>query len=253
MKKEKRNRFVEDDPDSLIWSSSVITDEEKKRAEEILKEMPGEVNHDFSDMDIINKWVIAHDIGGDSFLEEARQKYGGNSLIGFVYVDHQVGISLEIETFCTVGADGDITPTQGPHDHNESLKLRYGILKPMKIELLNQDQIKSLSLSEKPEWLKSYDDLNLERTRQLEFLHPFRAPGFPDDIQVLLPPVKGKREEVVWARIESYSDDGVFVCTLLNQPNQDFKINFLDRIEVVPATIGDERWMLCKTVIDKYE
>jgi hypothetical protein len=102
----------------------------------------------------------------------------------------------------------------------------------MKIEQLSQDQIKSLSLLEKPEWLKFYDEPDLERTRQLEFLHPFRAPGFPDDIRVLLPTVKGKREEVVWTRIEPYRVDGVFVCTLLNQPNQDFKINLLDRIEV---------------------
>jgi len=48
----------------------------------------------------------------------------------------------------------------------------------------------------------------------------------------------------VWARIESYRDDGVFVGTLLNQPNHGFKIKLLDRREVVPATIGDERWML---------
>jgi hypothetical protein len=56
----------------------------------------------------------------------------------------------------------------------------------MKIEQLSQDQIKSLSLLEKPEWLKFYDEPDLERTRQLEFLHPFRAPGFPDDRRVLI-------------------------------------------------------------------
>ena len=45
---------------SLIQS----TEEGKRRCLLSLKEMTGEENHYFSDMDIINKWVIAHDAGG---------------------------------------------------------------------------------------------------------------------------------------------------------------------------------------------
>ena len=38
-KKKGTNRFIEDDPDSLEYFSSEITDEERKRAEQEWKEL----------------------------------------------------------------------------------------------------------------------------------------------------------------------------------------------------------------------
>jgi len=38
MEKKKTNRFYEDDPDSLEYSDSPVTDAERKRAEELWKE-----------------------------------------------------------------------------------------------------------------------------------------------------------------------------------------------------------------------
>lgn len=40
-KKKGTNRFIEDDPDSLEYFSSEITDEERKRAEQEWKELTG--------------------------------------------------------------------------------------------------------------------------------------------------------------------------------------------------------------------
>jgi len=40
-RKKKINRFYEDDPDSLEFSSSEITDEERERAEEEFRELQG--------------------------------------------------------------------------------------------------------------------------------------------------------------------------------------------------------------------
>jgi hypothetical protein len=41
-KKIVKNRFIEDDPESLEWFSSNITEEERERAEEELKELIAE-------------------------------------------------------------------------------------------------------------------------------------------------------------------------------------------------------------------
>jgi hypothetical protein len=40
-KKKIKNRFIEDDPDTLIFFSEIITDEERERAEEEFEELEG--------------------------------------------------------------------------------------------------------------------------------------------------------------------------------------------------------------------
>jgi hypothetical protein len=178
------------------------------------------------DIGWIDRWVLAHNRTNIPQLQSEQNRYGVSTeyLVGFIYVDQEAGMSLDVASYCTV--DGDtITLTRGPRDDNSRMMLRYGVFADvMEITTLTEMQRQTLKLPEEPRWLSAYKvegQDRIDQMRQIELLHPLRAPGFPDDIGFKLL-AKGMQDEYVWGRLMAQVQPDLFVVRLLNQPHQDF-------------------------------
>jgi hypothetical protein len=111
------------------------------------------------------------------------------------------------------------------------------------ILILSDEMVTSLDLEYPEEIISVYEEPHLEAFRASEIFHPFRAEGFPDDIQMLLPPIDNLKAELIWARVEKYENE-IFMCQLLNQPHQNFGISMN---HVIPASLqayNDEQYVI---------
>jgi hypothetical protein len=195
----------------------------------------------------INQWVWAHDEREalKRWSEQHAISANAKDFIGFIYVDRTAGMTLHVETFCDVLPDNTLQITKGPRDVNSRLILRYPFSK-YQLTFLTDIQREALQLPQRPDWLQHYEvphQAQLNAMRQLSLLHPLRAPGFPDDIKFMLPPVAaGQSPEIVWGRLEGQLDEQHFVCQLLNQPNQPLGYNagemLVVHIQAVPQGIS---------------
>jgi hypothetical protein len=184
-------------------------------------------------LDYANRWFIAEDSG--DFIAQEAQHYGsdGTHACGFVYVDHTAGLTMRVEFFCHVKANDEIELRGGPRAQNAMCLYRYGIFDRFTLKPLSDQQLNVLNLPKEPIGMDAYRRQDLEPLRELELLHPLRAPSFPDDIQfILLPPSKNQSREVVWGRIERQLDPAHFECILLNQPHADLGLRVNDRVVV---------------------
>ena len=108
--------------------------------------------------------------------------------------------------------------------------------------VLDSREARELRLPESLPKLAVYHDAEHEVLRRIEILDPLRAPGFPDDIQVVLlpfPTAERKGLEIVWCRMERRLESGCLECVLLNQPIGDFGLRTGDSIEVKALVSGD--------------
>jgi hypothetical protein len=121
-----------------------------------------------------------------------------------------------------------------------SLRLRYSALKTLDLKPLDKEQVQCLGLPEVPEWAAPYDPPDLKVIRSFEWLDPFRAKGFFDDVVVILPGTGGDVPELIWVRLERYLEDtGRFRGILLNEPFRDYGIHRHDPIGVRPLEVHD--------------
>lgn len=192
------------------------------------------------DARIVNKWVLIHNTG--KMFNHDKERYGVSVdfCIGYVYVDQQAGLTIDILSYCEVD-DKSITLTKGPHDENTSMKVRFSHANNTNLtcKVLTDEQLKSLSLPTEPDWLQFYKvkgQEELDRIRQINLLHPLRAPRFPDDIRFILASNNPSiQPEQVWGRIIANPQESIFIIRLLNQPNQDIdgiKINDVLAVQV---------------------
>ena len=79
----------------------------------------------------IDHWILAADPLGRLDSEQRNFGSSGTHMLGFVYVDHTAGISLDVDSFCSLDLDGSVRLKGGPRQHNESLKVRYDLLVSM--------------------------------------------------------------------------------------------------------------------------
>ncbi len=190
----------------------------------------------------IDHWVLAADPLGR--LASIQRQFGtnGSHAIGYVYVDHTAGVSMDVDSFCNFDLDGSVVPLSGPRHNNESLKVRYDLLAGMDIVLMDDIERNRLRLPKYPEWLPFYHHGGAEPLRRLALLHPLRAEGYPDDIKFLLPADTKHHGEVVWGRLENSIDDHHFECELLNEPDQDFGLHagqhVVIRVREIPKGIS---------------
>ena len=187
------------------------------------------------------RWVIAKDLRG--ILTSDRHNAAGEHLVGYPYVDHTNGLSMHVRLFCAVDSSGDIQPTTDLNSQRVMLIVRYDVLETCEIKPLSTEQISALQLPSEPESLQSYRNLDVEPLRQIDYMHPLRAPGFPVDIEFVLPPRQaGQNPEQVWGRLERQIDPHHFECELIVQPHQDLGMNRGDRVlvRVCPVPQGVE-------------
>ena len=184
-------------------------------------------------LDWIDRWMLASDHLGRLDSEKCRYGATGMHVLGFVYVDHTHGISMQIESFCSFDPDGTKHMTGGPPQHNSVFLIRYDMLCDMDpVVPLADDERRRLKLPKHPKWLSSYRHEGAEPLRRLALLNPLRAEGYPDDIKFFLPGDTEHQAELIWGRLENSLGGDYFECELLNEPNHDFGFHMGERVLV---------------------
>ena len=114
--------------------------------------------------------------------------------------------------------------------------------------LLSNDEANRLSLLEEQRWRIYYEPEPLRTIRNRADLDRFRAPGYFDDVSVIL--CSNDRElipEGVWVRLESQSDDGAsFRGMLLNEPYSDFGVHEGETVTVRFAEDEEGRFLVAE-------
>ncbi len=160
-----------------------------------------------------------------------------DSAVGYIYMDHEAGISLKIEHLCGNPSLSGTEESPVPLENLVSLRFRYKTLKTLTLKLLPTECIQRLGLAPVPEWVRYYDPPALRIIREFTWLDPFRAPGFFDDVMAILPGKDKEVPEIVWVRLfRYYPDIHRFHGILLNEPFRDYGIHRNDTVEV--QTIG---------------
>ena len=196
-----------------------------------------------SDRTIVNSWVLVRDFA--PYILALREKFPeipaeANAGIGYVYIDHDAGISMKVECLCTIRSRTDPIAAILLLEDIASLKLRYSALKNLTLFQFTLGQIQDLGISPVPDWLKFYETPDITLIRGLAWLDPFRAHGFFDDVMAVLPKKDGNVPELIWVRLQRYFDDtDRFSGTLLNEPFRDHRIHRNDTIEVQVARNPD--------------
>lgn len=170
------------------------------------------------------------------------------SVVGFIYYDKEAGVSENIEGHCRL-IDNELTFTKNYFkDEKSRWVLRLSENTGRDFYILNKKRIAELELPIRPDWLDAYSKQHEEYLRALEFLHPFRCPNFPDDVQVLLPPDTDRQYEIVWVRLLKMKNDTAFEGLLLNEPNQNFRVHENTQITVIPLFDETNKsfFLICK-------
>jgi len=177
----------------------------------------------YPDREIIYRWAIAEINPGISrILSGVGQMHpAANGCIGFFYVDHEEGITFRLHSLCRTGADKLPEIIGIFENHGEGLILHSDEVEAY--TLLSNNEANRLSLLEEQRWRIYYEPESLEAVRRRVDLDRFRAPGYFDDVSVILFSKDLEMiPEGVWVRLEGQSGDGMsFRGTLLNEPYAD--------------------------------
>src|SRR5687767_5604227 len=107
------------------------------------------------DIAFINQWVLVHDPRQTMKMDAEQYGVSVSNFVGYVYVDAMAGMTLNIETYCTVDGD-NINPTKGPRDSNSRAMIRIQSFKDFQVKILTEAQRKALNLPDEPDWLQYY-------------------------------------------------------------------------------------------------
>ena len=190
-----------------------------------------------------NKWIKI--LGISDELKKVLSDFKGNNLIGYVYIDHTAGITLDVFKVFDIQGD-EIIYRESPRNKNIRVISRLdGIVKSKEVHILPDEQIEELELKT-PEYLSIYERPDLMKFRLDDTFHKFRAEGYPDDVQILLLPTGELKPELVWGRVEQY-ENGSVSCNLLNQPHQNFGLKINDTLNVSFQSIKEEEYLVYET------
>ncbi len=143
-----------------------------------------------------------------------------NGVLTYGYYDREAGLTLELLAAAKIN-EKDFQYAAG--NPEVTLKLRIEALGDTEFYVVSDEDGKmSEKFADKMEMLKGYDPENpdIEKTREMQFLDPFRNDVYIDDILVRL--IKdGLKAEECWTRIIGLGEHW-FMGTLLNEPYQNF-------------------------------
>jgi hypothetical protein len=184
-------------------------------------------------------------------------------LLGYVYVDHEAGISLKVEGLFFQESEqaAEMKKISEFIRDSVSLKFRYDVIQLLDLHILNDDERERLSLPDHPDWLQFYESPELNITREDASIDHLRAEGFFDDVQAVIPPKviihTGSDNptlfapEFVWIRLASYSDvDKQFKGFLLNQPHQEFGMNKGEMVLLSPMKSDGNLLLIVKKLVE---
>lgn len=171
----------------------------------------------------------------NSIIRKALEDHPGideaEGVMVYGYVDHEAGNTVEL-----------VALTKKMDDVRQSfIKLTDSARYFIRIESIKDEEFQYVDHGNSPmyEPFKSKIDLlapydvneNLAKSRAFAFLDEFRYEKNFDDVKIVLYK-EGLRPEGVWAKIESL-DNGSFIGTLLNEPNQDFGVSMGDPVAFI--------------------
>jgi len=202
-----------------------------------------------SDREIVNRWAVAEIDPGISRILSGKglMHRTHDRCIGFFYVDHEEGITFRIHTLCRLKPGGAPEIVANFENHGEGLILHSDEVGTY--TLLSNGEANHLSLLEEQRWRIYYEPESLQAIRKRVDLDRFRAPGYFDDVSVIL--VSKDRETIpegVWVRLEEQSGDGTsFRGTLLNEPYSDFGVHEGEMLTVRFAKQEEGRFLVAET------
>jgi len=178
-----------------------------------------------------------------AFSPEFQWIDGDNAMLGYGYIDHQAGLTVEL--LCAAKyEENHIELRDGRED--TTVKLRYGSIdgKIMPVPY----HISMAKFAKKVEIVSEHycRSNELKEIRKYEALDQDRHPQYPDDVLALLfkPNVKNER---IWVRTECIID-GKVVGRLLNQPHSaEFGLNAGDIVKLVYVSLEKGRLLLIDT------
>ena len=133
----------------------VKADNSKNIHSQLIKGTNTMVHQNELDIALINQWVLVHDPRQTMKMDAERLGVAADYFVGFFYVDATAGMSLHIETYCTIAAD-TINSTKGPRDLNSRTVMRVTTFKDFTVRVLSEIQRKALNLPDEPDWLHFY-------------------------------------------------------------------------------------------------
>ena len=202
-----------------------------------------------SDREVINRWAVAEIGPGISRIlsEKGLMHRTQDRCIGFFYVDHEEGITFRIHSLCRTKPGRPPEIVVNFENHGEGRILHSDEVEAY--TLLSNEEANNLSLLEEQRWRIYYEPESLRAIRDRADLDRFRAPGYFDDVSVIL--FSKDRETIpegVWARLEEQSGDGMsFRGTLLNEPYSDFGVHEGEMLTVRFAEDEEGRFLIAET------
>lgn len=195
-------------------------------------------------LELSDKWIIIEDYKKYPALKNIAHDFQGEDILGYVYIDHEAGITLEIIKFLSRSND-EIIFGDGPLDKNMSLKIRYGQFIDTEFIIQEAEAIGSYRLST-PDAIKLYDRPDLKAFRNTTIIDNYRAEGYPDDIQILVITERDEiKPEMLWARVIAYdSVKKIGHCQVLVKPHQNIGVHKDETIGFVITEIEGEHWIL---------
>jgi len=178
--------------------------------------------------------------------------YKGDNFFGYTYIDHEAGLTVDAIKFFKIENDSIII-TEDLIELKERILIRFEALTTKsEIHNVSEKEIKQHHLLT-PDYLKIYDKPKLDVFRKEKLFDNFRAPGYPDDLMILLPsPTEKIQPEQVWLRVEEYRPEKkIVVGVLLNQPYQNFGVNKNDIVVAVYSLIENEPYFIAEIDFDK--
>ncbi|MGH1386286.1 hypothetical protein [Kordia sp.] len=192
-------------------------------------------------LQLANRWIRLNNIAPS--LKNLFREYSGDHLLGYVYIDHTAGITLDIIKLFDIVND-EMIFQRSPLDDDIRAICRFSdFINAGEILILSDEMVASFNLNYPEKIISAYEQPHLEAFRTSEVFHPFRAEGFPDDIQMLLPSRGNLAAELIWARVEGYENE-VLMCQLLNQPHQNFGISINNVIPASLQTYDNEQYVI---------
>ncbi len=149
--------------------------------------------------------------------------YEGENLIGYSYIDHEQGITLDVLNLFTEN-DGEYIIGKNLVEDKIRAFLRFDHFYETDFRIAGDEIVSEFNVKI-PDYLKIYERKDLEYFRLDQAYDKFRTQGFPDDIQILL--INNKNSpELIWARVEDYDRESkIGSSKLLVQPHQNFNLN----------------------------
>lgn len=168
-----------------------------------------------------------------------------NYILTYGYIDHEAGMTLEVLAAAMMY---EAKFTFAETNPEISSKIRIGSIKPEECYFFDDtDGSIYHRYQEKVDNLKDYSaGEEVEETRRMEFLDPYRSPEYPDDVCVYL--IKdGNKPEGCWVRIEAPAEKQI-IGILLNEPDQDFGYHQGEKIAFFEQELEDGRNILCSNM-----